>query len=81
MIRFWLKHDRPAALPVIEKAVNFRTATGCYHTVLWETLNDSFDADARKLVRQYVNDPDPEVAAEAKRLLALPDLNLKPKQL
>jgi len=44
-------------------------------------LNDSFDADARKFVRKYVNDPDPEVAAEAKRLLALPDLNLKPKQL
>src|ERR1019366_4423603 len=80
MLRFWLKHDRPAALPAIEKAVSFRTATGCYHSVLWDTLNDSFDPDARTLVRKYVNDADPEVAAEAKRLLALPDLNHQLKQ-
>ena len=75
MLRFWLKHDRSGALPAIEKAVNFRSATGCYHTVLWDTLKDSFDTDARQIVRKYVNDADSEVAAEAKRLLALPALN------
>ena len=70
MLRYWLKHDRPAALQAIEKAVNFRASTGCYHTVLGATLHDSFDADAEKLARKFVNDSDTEVAADAKNLLA-----------
>jgi hypothetical protein len=70
LLRYWLKHDRPAALQAIEKAVNFRKSTGCYKTVLGETLHDSFDADAEKLTRKFVNDSDPEVAADAKNLLA-----------
>jgi len=70
MLRYWLKHDRPAALRAIEKAVNFRKATGCYHTVLGDTLRDSFAADAEKLARKYARDSDPEVAADARQLLA-----------
>jgi hypothetical protein len=70
ILRYWLKYDRPAALRGIEKAVNFRKSTGCYHIVLGETLHDSFDADAEKVARKFVDDPDPEVAADAKRLLA-----------
>jgi len=70
ILRYWLKHDRPAALQAIEKAVNFRASTGCYHTVLGETLHDSFDTDAEKLAQKFVNDPDPEVAADAKNLFA-----------
>jgi hypothetical protein len=70
ILRYWVKHDRPAALQAIEKAVNFRESTGCFKTVLGETLHDSFDADAEKLVRKFINDSDPEVAADAKNLLA-----------
>ena len=67
---YWLKHERPGALQAIEKAANFRESTGCYKTVLGETLHDSFDADAEKLARKFTNDSDPEVAADAKNLLA-----------
>ena len=70
ILRYWLKHDRPAALRAIEKAVNLRKSTGCYHIVLGETLHDSFDADAEKLVRKFVSDSDSEVATDAKNLLA-----------
>ena len=70
LLRYWLKHDRPAALQAIEKAVNFRKSTGCFKTVLGESLHDSFDADAEKLARKFINDSDPEVAADAKNLLA-----------
>jgi len=69
-LRYWLKHDRPAALHAIEKAVNFRKTTGCYKWVLGETLHDSFDADAEKLARKFINDSDPVVAANVKNLLA-----------
>jgi hypothetical protein len=70
VLRYWLKHDRPAALQAIEKAVNFRKSTGCFKLVLWETLHDSFDGDAENLARKYVSDSNPEVAADAKHLLA-----------
>jgi hypothetical protein len=68
-LRYWLKHDRPAALQAIEKAVNLRKSTGCYKSVLGETLHDSFYPDAEALARKYAGDPDPEVAAGAKSLL------------
>ncbi len=70
VLRYWLKHDRPAALQAIEQAVNFRKSTGCFKFVLGETLHDSFDADAEKLARKFINDSDPEVATDAKNLLA-----------
>jgi hypothetical protein len=70
VLRYWLKHDRPAALQAIEKAVNFRLKTRCYTSVLAQTLRDSFDTDAEQLVRKFVDDPDPSVAASAKDLLA-----------
>jgi hypothetical protein len=73
ILRYWLKHDRPAALQAIEKAVNFRKSTGCFKTVLGETLHDSFDADAEKLARKFINDSDPDVAADARNLLAQHD--------
>lgn len=80
MLRYWLKHDRPAALEAIEKAVNFRKSTGCFKTVLGETLHDSFDADAENLAHKFVNDPDPEVAADARKLLAEHTLTPDSKQ-
>jgi hypothetical protein len=69
-LRYWLKHDKPAALQALERAVNSRSSTGCYEWVLGETLHDSFDAETEKLVLKYVNDPVPEVAADAKKLLS-----------
>jgi hypothetical protein len=74
-LRYWLKHDRPAALQAIERAVNMRyptrsNYTRCYINVLGETLRDSFDGDAEQLVRKFINDSDPDVAADAKQLLA-----------
>ena len=74
ILRYLLKYDRPAGLRAIEKAVNFRKTTGCYKTVLGETLYDSFDADTEKLVRKFANDSDPEVAADARKLLVQHDL-------
>jgi hypothetical protein len=68
-LRYWLKHDRPAALQAIEKAVNLRKSTGCYKSVLGQTLHDSFYSDAEALARKYAGDPDPDVAADAQRLL------------
>ena len=70
VLRYWLKHDRPAALQAVEKAVSFRKSTGCFKFVLGETLHDSFDADAEKLARKFINDSDPEVAADARKLFA-----------
>ena len=70
ILRYWLKHDRSAALKAIEKAVNFRKTTGCYKNVLGKTLHDSFDADAARLVLKFINDSDSEVAADARKLLA-----------
>ena len=69
-LRYWLKHDRPAALQAIEKAVTFRKSTRCYTSVLGVTLHDSWDADAEELVRKYIDDADPEVAANARKLLS-----------
>ena len=74
-LRYWLKHDRPSALQAIERAVNMRyparsNYTRCYISVLGETLRDSFDADAEQLVRKFINDSDPDVAADAKKLLS-----------
>jgi hypothetical protein len=68
-LRYWLKHDRPAALQAIEKAANSRKATGCYKSVLGDTLRDSFAPDAEELALKFADDPDPDVAADAKRLL------------
>lgn len=70
ILRYQLKYDRPAGLQAIEKAVNFRKTTGCYKTVLGDTLRDCPGRDTEKLVLKCVNDPDPEVAADAKTLLA-----------
>jgi hypothetical protein len=68
LLRYWLKYDRPAALLAVEKAVNLRT-TGCYKTLLGDTLHDSFDAEAETLARKYINDPDANVVDDVKHLL------------
>jgi hypothetical protein len=70
VLRYELKYDRPAGLEAIEKAANFRKTTCCYKTVLGETLHDSLDRGSEKLVLKYVNDPDPQVASDARTLLA-----------
>jgi hypothetical protein len=70
LLRYWLKHDRTAALRAIEHAVNLREDTRCFAKVLGETLRDSFNADTETIVLRYVNDKDRELARDAIVLLA-----------
>ncbi len=69
-LRYWLKHDRPAALSAIEHAMSLRADTGCFHDLLGETLRDSFDKGAEALTLKFIHDADSEVATDALLLLA-----------
>ncbi len=70
ILRYWLKYDRPAGLKAVENAANMRNGTGCYTSILGETLRGFLDADADQLVLKFVHDPDPDMAADAQSLAA-----------
>lgn len=70
LLRYWLKHDRAAALQAIERAATLREDTGCFRDVLVETLHDQLDASAEVLVLKFAGDKDREVATGALSLLA-----------
>lgn len=68
LLRFWIKHDRPAGLDALVRVAKSRQ-TGCYKEVLLNTLRDNWQDDLQKLLLPFLDDPSPDAAAQAAQLL------------
>ncbi len=69
VLRFWLRHDPPAGLEALKRALDSREHTRCYTSVLSGVLLEEWSEAALPIVTAALDDPDPEVVASAIKVL------------
>jgi len=69
VLRFWLRHDPPAALEALKRALASRERTRCYTDVLSQVLHKEWNDAALPDVTAALSDPDPEVTVSAIKVL------------
>lgn len=69
VLRFWLRCDPAAAVEAIKRALAAREHTHCYTGVLSGVLLDQWNDAALPFVTEALDDPDPEVALSAIKVL------------
>ncbi len=67
-LRFWIEHDRPAGLEALMRVARSRE-TGCYKTVLENTLRHNWRNDLQKILLPLLDDPSADLAAQSAKLL------------
>jgi hypothetical protein len=65
VLQFWLRHDPPAGVEALKRALAAREHTRCYTNVLSEVLITEWNEAALPVVVAALDDPDPEVALSA----------------